>query len=124
MALKYGELYIYSTFFYIYIYILTQQFSVVSVALSLFLKKNLCLWHETIKNESKTTTPSRSSGGILSQGIVGKAKVNIVTWKMERADQGGSPQGKLEKADILREFQTSFFSMSRLVSFPWTVSRN
>lgn len=102
---------------------LTQQFSVVSVALSLFLK-NLCLWHETIKNERKTTTPSRSSGRKLSQGIVGKAKVNTVTWQMEGSCQGCLPQGKLEKTDILREFQASFFSMSRLVSFPWTVSRN
>lgn len=47
-----------------------------------------------------------------------------VTWKMERSNQGGSPQGELEKPDILREFQTSFFSMRRLVSFPWTVSSN
>lgn len=44
---------------------------------------------------------------------------------MEQPDKGETADRKPEKTpDILHEFQKSFFSMSRLVSFPWTVSRN
>ncbi|XP_073351360.1 protein-lysine N-methyltransferase EEF2KMT isoform X2 [Pagrus major] len=40
---------------------------------------------------------------------------------MEHAEQNQtSDRQTLNKTDILRDFQVSFFAMSRLVSFPWT----
>ncbi|KAM9345994.1 protein-lysine N-methyltransferase EEF2KMT [Symphorus nematophorus] len=40
---------------------------------------------------------------------------------MERLKQNeASDETRVNKSDILRDFQVSFFAMSRLVSFPWT----
>ncbi|XP_076609709.1 protein-lysine N-methyltransferase EEF2KMT isoform X2 [Chaetodon auriga] len=40
---------------------------------------------------------------------------------MERSERIQSPDGRrVKKTDILRDFQVSFFAMSRLASFPWT----
>ncbi|XP_051244606.1 protein-lysine N-methyltransferase EEF2KMT isoform X4 [Dicentrarchus labrax] len=40
---------------------------------------------------------------------------------MEPSEQSRTPDGEIRnKTDILRDFQVSFFAMSRLLSFPWT----
>ena len=57
--------------------------------------------------------------------LVGKSEVNTDTLKMEHCDQSQtSDRETLNKTGVLRDFQVSFFAMSRLVSFPWTVSKN
>lgn len=57
--------------------------------------------------------------------LVGKPEVNTDTLKMEHCEQNQtSDRETLNKTDILRDFQVSFFAMNRLVSFPWTVSKN
>lgn len=53
---------------------------------------------------------------------MGKPEVNKHTLKMERSDQTQDRKSGI-KADILRDFRVSFFAMSRLASFPWTVSK-
>ena len=54
---------------------------------------------------------------------MGKQEVNKDTLKMECSEQNRTSEGaRVNKTDILRDFQASFFAMSRLASFPWTVS--
>ncbi|XP_063328553.1 protein-lysine N-methyltransferase EEF2KMT [Pelmatolapia mariae] len=48
---------------------------------------------------------------------MGKQEVNKYTCKMALSEQS-SVQGSVK--EVLREFQVSFFAMSRLPSFPWT----
>lgn len=54
---------------------------------------------------------------------MGKPEVNKHTLKMARSDQTPDRKSGI-KADILRDFRVSFFAMSRLASFPWTVSKS
>uniref|UniRef100_UPI0037E8640D protein-lysine N-methyltransferase EEF2KMT isoform X1 n=1 Tax=Semicossyphus pulcher TaxID=241346 RepID=UPI0037E8640D len=51
---------------------------------------------------------------------MGNGKVIRNTLKMDIDRNQTSGRKKEIKPDILREFQVSFFAMSRLVSFPWT----
>ncbi|XP_037649403.1 protein-lysine N-methyltransferase EEF2KMT isoform X1 [Sebastes umbrosus] len=52
---------------------------------------------------------------------MGKWEVNTDTLTMEHSEQNRTSDSKgMNKTDILRDFQVSFFAMSRLVSFPWT----
>lgn len=55
---------------------------------------------------------------------MGKPEVNKDTLKMAHPEQDRtSDRERGNKTDILRDFRVSFFAMSRLVSFPWTVSK-
>lgn len=53
---------------------------------------------------------------------MGKQEVNKHMLKMGSSEQETSEEIRVKKMDILKDFQVSFFSMSRLPSFPWTVS--
>lgn len=56
---------------------------------------------------------------------MGRPEVNINTLNMESAERHQHlDDTNRDKSDILRNFQESFFAMSRLVSFPWTVSKS
>lgn len=54
---------------------------------------------------------------------MGNQEVNKHTLIMEHSEQVEvADQTKVKKADILRNFQISFFAMSPLAAFPWSVS--
>ena len=53
---------------------------------------------------------------------MGKEEVNKRTPRTGLSEQETSDEIRVKMKEILKEFQVSFFSMSRLASFPWTVS--
>lgn len=55
---------------------------------------------------------------------MGKPEVNINTLNMESLKRPNFDFKNDNNSAILRNFQTTFFAMSRLASFPWTVSKS